>query len=136
MAAKEPYDYLSTVSADVDVTLNLTPHQVIVEEPDFIQEIKLGDDGSEKRIGFSSTSIWYVEVPYKRLRASDAGTLLDLWADTAKAQGRLNSFKLDYGDGHTYVVRFDSNVRRELQTAGWFGFGTIRMRMLGKIVDS
>jgi len=140
MAAKEIYDYVSIVTPDKDVTLSIHPSVPpivnIPEEVDKKDIIHIGDDGSEERMSHGSGLIFKITIKWNALSEDDAGTILDFWADSDKGYGRVNSFKYDHYDGHTYVVRFDSKMTRERIFAGaTYGIDSITLRMLGRIAD-
>lgn len=136
MAAKELYDYLSTIAADVNQTLSLVAQGEITEEGGFTQAVHSGDDGSEERVNLGGTApIWYVNFNLNTLTASDAGTVVDLYFDTAKAYGMINSFKWASDDGHTYVVRFADPLPRSRHHGVLHGVKKIRLRILGRISD-
>jgi hypothetical protein len=136
MGAKEIYDYVSEVAADVDVTLNVSPQSIIWEGGAKAIEIHEGLDGSEERIILSDQSVFRVRLQWRALTEADAGTIFDIYHDTAKACGMATSFKWDHpADGHTYVVRFDSDLSRFRQNAIIYGFATLRLKVLGYIAD-
>jgi len=135
MAAKEIYDYVSTITSDVDQTLTIKAQGKVTEEGWFNQVIHMGDDNSEERITLSTTPIFYVSWVWNALTESDAGTIFDLYFDTAKANGKGNSFKWSAHDGHTYVVRFDCTLKRTGQAVSRWGYPAIRLRVLGRIAD-
>lgn len=132
MAAKEPYDYVSTVAADVDVTLSITAHGVVTEESKENAIIHLGDDESEERIILSSTPVFYISFQWAQLSESDSGTVLDLYHTSAQGMGK--SFKWVH-DGHTYVVRFDCTLSRAGNSHNRYG-SQIRLKILGRIADA
>lgn len=135
MAAKELYDYLSVVAADNDVTLSVSPNNVIVEEGSKNQIIHLGDDGSEERISLSDDSIFYVTLVWTFKSASDAGTIMDFYHDAAKGNGNAESFKWSSPDGHTYTVRFDGPLKRQMKKTNGviYNFPNVRLKILGKV---
>jgi hypothetical protein len=137
MANAELYDYLSTITSDVNQTLAIIPQGEITEEGSFTQEIHKGDDGSEERINLGSTTPeFYVTFAYKQLSESDMGTFFDLYFDSAKAFGTANSFKWSKRqDNHTYVVRFDCKLSRSGNAQSRMGASGIRLRILGRIAD-
>lgn len=137
MAAKEIYDYISTVSPDNDVTLSTpTPENILLEEGTINQVIHLGDDGSEERISLATSKIFYVTLQWDALEAADSGTIMDFYFDAAKGNGRLESFKWDHPtDGHTYVVRFDSSFIRPNKPPFIHQVKNIRLKILGRIAD-
>jgi len=117
MAAKEMYDYLSDVVADYTVVeLSVTPHVVLSAMGDKTQQIHSFDDGSVGVVSLSDTSYFEVTLQWARIPESDAGTILDLWHDSAKANGRENTFYWQHPtDGHTYVARFMGPLSRQLK---------------------
>lgn len=135
MAAHEEYDYLSTISPDVDVTLSLKARGNIVEEGAFKVTIHEGDDGvSEERIIQSTTPKLYASFPYNFLNESDAGTVMDIYFNSVNGMGR--TFKWLSGDGHTYVVRFNGKwSRQRLMSNARNKIPNILFRVLGRIAD-
>lgn len=139
MAATEMYDKLATITSDVDQTLAISAQGEISEEGGFSQEIHEGDDGSEERCNLGSTTPkFFCTFRINALSESDMGTIFDLYFDSAKAFGMVNSFKWSKrNDGHTYVVRFENELfirHGRLQSA--MGTEEIRLRILGRIVDA
>ena len=140
MAAKEMYDYVSTVSPDYAYTLDMAPHDQLVEDGQKNVRIHEFDDESESRIIVSDTSVFFVTLMWKHLSEANAGTLWDLYHDTAKACGMAKSFRwLNYGEPsgsrHTYVVRFASPLPREIVPAALYSFTSIQLKVLGRIAD-
>jgi len=140
MAAKEIYDYVPTVTPDKDVTLSIHPTvPPIVDIPEEVDKkdiIHVGDDGSEERMSHGGGLIFKISISWNALSEEDAGTVLDFWADSNKGNGRVNSFKYNHYDGHTYVVRFDSKMtRRRIFAGATYGIDTIVLRVLGRIED-
>lgn len=133
--AKEPYDYLSTIAADYNATLSITAQGTLTEEGFKNQVIHISDDNTEERITLSTGSVFFISWDWNILSESDAGTVLDFYHDTAKANGMGNSFKFAY-DGHTYVVRFDCRLTRSGGAVTRWGIPQVRMRILGRIVDA
>lgn len=133
MAAKEIYDYVGAVTPDVDVTLSLEAQGEISEESLENCVIHLGDDGSEERIALSTTPVFFVTFGFNVLSAADSGTLLDLYHTSAC--GMALSFKWTAYDGHTYVVRFDTNLTRAGQAMSRLRAQGIRLKILGRIDD-
>jgi hypothetical protein len=136
ISAAEIYDYVSTVTADyTTTTLTIKAQGVVTEEGQKNQVIHLADDNSEERITLSTGSIFYVSWDWAQLSESDAGTIMDLYHDSAKANGMGNSFKWTAHDGHTYVVRFAMPLTRSGNALSRWGFQGIRLRILGRIAD-
>lgn len=137
MAAKEMYDYLASASADyTTTTLNIAPSRLLREIGMKNQVVRKFDDGSEERISFATAFIFYVEIEWEGLSESDAGTILDFYFDTAKANGTTRSFKWAHPtDGHTYTVRFDSQLSRDYKAEhpGSHAIPAVRLRVLGNV---
>jgi hypothetical protein len=134
MAASEPYDFLSTITPDYDYTLAIKAQGKITEEGFKNQTIHLADDNTEKRITLSTGSLFYIAFAWKQLTEANAGTILDLYHDPAKANGMGRSFKFAY-DGHTYVCRFDCKLTRGGNAVSRWGYPDVRFRILGRIAD-
>lgn len=140
MALAEMYDYLSTVTPDYSATtLNIDCQVEVLETGEFSQEIHEGDDTSEEVITFSSTPKFFLEVQWPWKSASDTGTILDFFMDTAKGYGYSRSFKWTHPvDGHTYVVKFRSPIQR-INRPGvvkTYGIGTTTLKVIGRIADA
>jgi len=131
------YDYLDVVTPDKDVTLNVRPQEVIPEYGEKTQVVHIGDDDSEERISLSTETQFYVTLKWTSLRAGEAAQIFDFWYSPNKGNGMLNSFKWVHPfDGHTYVVRFASDLSRDLdlRVAGKIGeIREIKLRVLGKV---
>ena len=137
MANKEMYDYLSPITVNfTSSALNVKPQDVIEETGVKNQLIRFGDDGSEERISFSNTPVFYVTMRWNNERSSDIGTVMDYFYSTARGNGVSRSFKWDHPiDGHRYVVRFDGDITRTIRPAP-YAFGihalpSVRLRILG-----
>lgn len=135
MAEKEIYDYISDATPDNNVTMTLAARGSITERTTKNQIVHLGVDGSEEVITIASTVIAYLEYPFSALTNSDAGTVFEFWHDAAKGNGIAESFKLQNGDGHTYVVRFDSDMDRVRHLGNYQSLSVI-FKILGRIADA
>ena len=131
MSAKEMADYLSTVSPDYNATLGITPQGVVSEESSKSGVIHIGADGSEERIAFGTVPIFFISFSWSILSESNSGTIFDWFNDPAKANGMQRSFKYAYGDGHTYTVRFASDLSRVGQAMSRLGLPNVRLKVLG-----
>ena len=133
MAAKEMYDYLSSLAADYTTTeLAVKPDTVIIEEGQKNQVVHTGDDGSEEIVTRSNTTVFYAELQWKNRNASDAGTIFDFYHDTAKGNGISRTFYWPHGtDGHTYTARFDGPLSRSISQPEFHGFTSVRLRIKG-----
>lgn len=124
-------DYLTTVSPDYSATLSITPQGVVSEESSKSGVIHLGVDGSEERIAFGTTPIFFISFSWNILSESDSGTIFDWYNDSAKANGTQRSFKYSYGDGHIYTVRFANDLSRVGQAMSRLGVPGVRLKVLG-----
>ena len=97
------------------------------------------DSGAETRISLGDDTTWFwAKLEFSMLSStSDVGTVFDLYHDTAKANGIVNSIKWAHPtDGHTYVVRFAAGVERTLFNSGIHGIPYVTLRVLGRIADA
>ena len=135
MAASEMYDFLSTITPDYNAAIGITPKGTVSEESQKNAVIHIGADGSEERISFGTTPVFFITIGWNVLSEADAGTIFDWYNDAAKANGMQRSFKYAYGDGHTYVVRFDSTLTRSGRKLSIYGISGVRLKVLGRIAD-
>jgi hypothetical protein len=135
MASSEMYDFLSTITPDYNYALGIPPQGTVSEESQKNQVIHIGVDGSEERISFNSNSIYYINIGWNSLSESDSGLIFDWYNDPAKANGIQRTFKYAFGDGHTYVVRFDGKITRSGKLVSQYGIQGVRLKVLGRISD-
>jgi len=138
MSSQEMYDRLSTIASDVNQTLSIACQGEITEEGGFNQKVHKGYDGSERRVNLGSTTPeFYCTFNWNQLSESDMGTIFDLYFDSTKAFGMVNSFKWSKrDDGHTYVVRFASEIfSRSGNSNARMGSRGVKLRILGRIAD-
>ena len=136
MSAKECYDYVSTISADYDYTLTIKPQGEIEETSPFDTICHIGVDNSEERINFGNTRTFILSWDWKLLNESDSGTIFELYNDSKKANKGLNSFYVTYGDGHTYVCRFDCALKRKGNSVNRYGINGVVLKILGRKADA
>jgi len=137
MSSVEMYDYIATVTADNNQTLSVQPSHMITEIGSFKDKILMGDDGSEERIQLSSTPIFYVTLYWNNRLAANIGTVFDFYFNAAYGNGRTESFKWSHPkDGHTYVVRFESELSRTIINPEIHGVPSCKLRVLGRIADA
>lgn len=138
MSASEMYDKLSTIASDVDQTLSIACQGEITDEGGFNQKVHKGYNNSERRVNLGGTTPeFYCTFNYNLLSESDMGTIFDLYFDSAKAFGMVNSFKWSMrSDGHTYVVRFANEIfTRSGNSNKRMGSKGVKLRILGRIAD-
>ena len=134
MAASEMWDFLSVVTPDYGtITLDVSPQGVLVEDGDKNVVIHESEDSTEERILLATAPVFYVNFPWNGLSESDAGTVHEFYFNASKASGRSRSFKWQHKDGHIYVVRFDTSLKRSmLKSSGPFAYSDIRLKVLGR----
>lgn len=134
MAAYEPYDDagLPTIAADVDQTLTLEARggAAFHRAHKRVKLYQSVDGKSVTAINFSGdNTIWILVLPFNNLTAANAGTLMQYWVEYGKSS--LYTWKLTYSDGHTYVVRFMTDLEEK-----WLGnlySHSYVLRLMGKI---
>ncbi len=78
MAAKEMYDYLSTITPDYSTsTLSVTPQGLIQEDGDKHQVVHESDDTSEEVVSISDSSIFHCTLHFNHKSASDIGLIIE-----------------------------------------------------------
>jgi len=138
MAAKEMYDYLSAESPDYSTTtLTVNPQRVLVEESSWAQTVQEADDRTEQVLSLGGP-FFDVTLEWAVITEADAGTIFDFFNDTAKGKGFARSFKWAHPvDGHTYVVRFRSPLRRAYSAdmPSYREVDAVDLRVIGRIDD-
>jgi len=139
MAEIEMYDYLDSATPDYgddssEESLSLTPHNSIVELSEKNQIIHVADDNSEERISLSDDNIFRVTLQWETITESEAGTIVDFYYNASKGNGITRTFVWDHPtDGHSYVVRFDGPIKRQINPASIYDIKSITLRVLGKV---
>ena len=139
--AIEMYDYLDTVTPDYgddsgEDPLSLTPHNSMIEISDKNQVIHTADDNSEERISLSDDNIFRVTLQWDIISEEDAGTVVDFFYSASKGNGITRTFTWEHPtDGHTYVVRFDSSMKRKINPASIYDISQITLKVIGRIAD-
>lgn len=136
MAEKTMADYLSVIVADYTVTdFDLAPQRIMREEPVKKQVLHEYDDGTETGINLSSTDFFNITLEWAAIELSPAGTIMDLWHDTNKANGKLRSWYLQHPlETNIYVVKFRGPLTR-MHIAGatsWLEIPQVPLRVIGK----
>lgn len=133
------YDYLDTVTPDYgddsnEAALSLTPHNVMTELSEKNQIIHTGDDNSEERISLSDDNIFRVTLSWDVITEDESGTIVDFFFDSTKGNGITRTFVWDHPtDGHSYVVRFDGTIKRQIRPASLYDIKSITLRVVGKV---
>ena len=115
MANAEMWDYLASEGVTADkpgVTLSVTPSEILPAEGFKRQDVYEMDSGQIVCVGISNNSYFDVKLRWKILTTSDAGTIMDIWHNTDKGNGFLNSFYWDHPTEttHVYTVKFKTNL--------------------------
>lgn len=139
--AIEMYDYLDIVTPDYgedsgESSLSLTPHNMMLELSQKNQVIHTADDNSEERISLSDDNIFRVTLSWDTITEEESGTIVDFFFNSAKGNGITRTFVWDHPtDGHSYVVRFDGEIKRQINPASLYDIKSITLRVLGRIAD-
>lgn len=138
MAAYEMYDILPVKIPDKDVTLSIPCQVVLPEEGGYDQEVHKADDGQRRVVSFSDVPVIEIVLQWPVSNESDTGTVLEIYYNPLKAFGMANSIKWEHpSDGHTYVIQFQSKIRREILPApDSMAIQAINAIVLGKILDT
>jgi len=136
MAEKELYDYLTTVTPDYSGTLAVAPQEVLTEVAAKKQEVHYFDDGADRVVALSDDPIFYIRLRWsKGISKADAGTIMDFYLDSSKANAQAKSFKWDHIDGHTYVVKFRSSLQRDWFESSGHRVQEVVLKVVGRIAD-
>ena len=104
--------YLPEAVADYNYTLAIEPHEMLPETGEKKQVVHEYDDGSLGVVEISNTPRFDVVLKWDSLSETDAGTLLDLWHSSDKANGRKYTFYWQHPkETNIYVVRFMESLR-------------------------
>jgi len=132
------YDFLTSISPDVESTLSVDPQQVMMVSGQKEVEIHQGRGRSEERIILSDASKFWVKLQWNYLSEADHSTLFDFYHDSAKGCGTARTFwwspPVQY-DSHTYVVRFDCRWESFLKNYKNYGVGNLLLAILGRKPD-
>ena len=133
------YDYLDVATPNYgddsgEPALALTPHNSLVEVSEKNQVIHTADDNSEERVSLSDDNIFKVTLQWETITESEAGTIVDFYYDSTKGNGVTRTFVWDHPtDGHSYVVRFNGPIKRQINPASLYDIKSITFRVLGKM---
>ena len=102
-------NYLSIGSSDYDYTLVITPDRDMPIIPIKTQKILYTDDNDPLVININDNLKYKIKLLWEVLSFEEAMVIMDLFSDTEKANGFLNSFKwYNPIDTKIYVVKFIS----------------------------
>lgn len=135
MAAIEIWDHLSSdaVAANTTETFTVDPQRILTESGEKYQTVKIGDDDSEERISFSNQTVFKLHLQWDVLNEADSGTIFDFWHSTAYGCGTYRSFRYTHPtDTHTYTVRFDSPLTRQIVPGSIYSVNEIVLKVLGR----
>lgn len=138
MAAKEAYDYLPTKTATKNQTLTIVAQAGDCFERAFKNDVihEAVDGYSEERIDFSDGNYaWYFYIPWKNMQAANSGTIMQFALDSDYGNGQINTWYLQYHDGHTYVARFATPWERVCHLGNLYSHMCL-LKIVGKVVDS
>ena len=127
------YRNLSVITPDSSATLSIAPIGKLIEKRSRKQLVTIFDDRSEEAVSESSDIFYTVTLPWEYLDSTDAGTVLEFFFDTSKANGIKSSFNWDHPrDSHTYTAKFKTNISRSINPPEWYKFNPITLLIIGK----
>lgn len=133
------YNHLSAVTPDYNYTLDIKAGSKALRDraQAGYQTMRRFDDGTDETVSFLNVPQYYVSVDSTVLTVANAAVVFDLFSDPAKANRMARSFKLAHKDGHTYVVKFASDIERQWQAdqGQLHPMGDILFRVIGRIND-
>jgi len=131
------YDYLEDKTPDSPtITLSVTPQGTIYEDGAKNIEIHEADDDSEEAVILSTKTIFYVQLQWTAITEDEVGTIFDIYHDPDKACGTAKSIYWQHPtDGHTYVVKFRSNLKKFKLNPPIYGVATLNLKVIGRKPD-
>lgn len=125
--AYEMYTYLSDLVADYTTVFDATaegqkPQVLLTENINRKQKSHEYDSGALDVVSMSNVVYFQIQLQWDVITEAKAGLILDLYADTSKANGMFNTFYIKLPDEKTYTVRFLTPVVRTV-TPGLFSGG-------------
>lgn len=137
MHKKRMANFLPEKTADYRYVLDIAPQNVLPERGEKKQLRREFDDGNESVITLSSVSQFTVTVQWDILGQEDASYILDLWHDTAKANGMENTFYWKHPvEENLYVVRFIDSLARvdAARKPSYKEVEQIKLKVLGVVI--
>jgi len=87
-----PGDSLTWVTPDNTEVLSTKPQDVISITPQRQQRVTVFDDGSEERVSFSQKNYYFVDLVWKTISKTTAGTIMDFYNSPDKGTLRMAMF--------------------------------------------
>jgi len=123
--------YLSQKTPDYDAFLPNLPVSSFSESVTVTTNILEVDSGDEERIQISQPD-FRVTLNLSKLTRSQIEELIEFYTNETKANGKMRSFKWTHPvDGHTYVVRFDTDLIDVVRHGLFTDELSITLRVLG-----
>ena len=107
----KPSDYLTPVAPDYDELFPVTPQRVMTFTPKKNQTLRFSDSGAPRVSSRSDTVSIEATLKFQNLTETNANLIIDWWADAAKANGMMRSFKIQNlaeAEQGYYTARFAS----------------------------
>jgi len=122
---------LSQKTPDYDATLPNLPIASFSESVTVTTNILEVDSGDEERIQIAQPD-FRVTLNLSKLTKSQIEELIEFYTNETKANGKMRSFKWTHPvDGHTYVVRFDTDLIDVIRHGLFTDELSITLRVLG-----
>jgi len=131
------FEFLNRKTADYDYTLDLSPQKQVIEMGKKKQLVRVSDDGSEERISIDNDTHFVVTFDWAGLTESQMGEVFDLYFDSAKANGKENTFywSSPLDSVNFYVVRFLTDFSRDIGPSWVHASKSLRLKVLGYWID-
>ena len=131
------FDYLTNMTADyTSETLSVACQTEIEHIPKKNQADHEFYDGSINTVNLSDTVYFdgYLQWP-KGISAADAGTVMDFYANSSKADFKRKSIYWEHPtDGHTYVIKFRGPIKYKYVAGlpGYIQIPQVPIRIIGR----
>lgn len=103
--------FVGTVPADYNYILAIAPQRTLNLDPYKDQKIVKKDGGGIDVIVYDDQAYFDIRPVWDKQLPDQAGLIVDLWVDPAKANGSARTFYYTHLDGHVYTVRFMAKPR-------------------------
>ena len=128
-------DFLSTVVADYAYTLNIAPHNEMEIDTLKTQKMLYTDDNDPLPLDIDGTSKYLVTLTWTHLSQVDAETIMELYNDSAKADGIVNSFRwTNPDDSNTYIVHFARKPLLKVYSLPHQSIDNVQLLVIGNYV--
>ena len=133
----EMWDYLSVVTPNGPNALVVRPTNTLIETGTKNVVVYHGDGRSIETVILDEDSVFHVTLEWEPISEADSGIIMNFYHSSYKGFGMAKSFKwTNYGEPpesrHTYVVRFASDLSRDVRRGYIYGIKSVRLKILGR----